>query len=81
MTTPAATPPAAEERNDPVTLHRVMQTMIADGLRRYYQPPQKLSHELFVLLLQLKDRDRRGNVRPVPQKSRRAPANAAANLP
>ena len=79
MTMPAATLPAAEERNDPVTLHRVMQTMIGEGLRSYYQPPQKLSHELFVLLLQLKDRDRRGTARLTPQKPRRvrAPANVS----
>ncbi len=80
ISVPAATQPAAEERNDPVTLHRVMQTMIADGLRRYYQPPQKLSHELFVLLLQLRDRDRRDTARPTPRKPRRARAPARVAL-
>jgi hypothetical protein len=51
--------PASYDDNDPVTLHRVMQTMIAEGLKARYQPPQKLSHELFVLLLQLKEQERR----------------------
>jgi hypothetical protein len=45
--------------NDPVTLHRTMQMMIGEGLRARYQPPQKLSHELFVVLLQLKETERR----------------------
>ena len=51
--------PAADESDAPVTLHRVMQTVIGDGLRRHYQAPQKLSHELFVLLLQLKEQERK----------------------
>jgi hypothetical protein len=42
-----------------VTLHRTMQMMIGEGLRARYQPPQKLSHELFVVLLQLKEAERR----------------------
>jgi len=50
---------AADDSNDPVTLHRVMQTMIGEGLKKHYEPPQKLSHELFVLLLQLKEQERR----------------------
>jgi hypothetical protein len=50
-----ATPPD----NDPVTLHRTMQTMIGDALRERYQPPQKLSHELFVVLMQLREEERR----------------------
>jgi len=55
---PAATDlPRAD--NDPVTLHRTMQTMIGEGLRQHYQPPQKLSHELFVVLLQLNEEERR----------------------
>lgn len=46
----------AEERdcNDPVT---IMQSMIGDRLKARYQPQKKLSHELFVLMLQLKDRE------------------------
>jgi hypothetical protein len=42
-----------------VTLHRIMQTMIGERLRERYKPPQKLSHELFVLLMQLKEQERR----------------------
>lgn len=55
----AAAHPAAGEDNDPVTLHRIMRTMIGEGLRQHYKPPQKLSHELFVLLMQLKEEERR----------------------
>jgi hypothetical protein len=44
---------------EPVTLHRIMQEMIGEGLRERYKPPQKLSHELFVLLMQLKEQERR----------------------
>jgi hypothetical protein len=54
MTYPAPTRPLADE---PVTLHRVMQTMIGDGLRKRYEAPQKLSHELFVLMMQLKENE------------------------
>jgi len=43
----------------PITLHRIMQEMIGEGLREHYKPPQKLSHELFVLLMQLKEQERR----------------------
>ncbi len=50
---------ADEDENDPVTLHRIMQTMIGDGLRARYRPPRKLPHEIFVLLLQLKEEERR----------------------
>jgi hypothetical protein len=45
----------ADER--PVTLYRVMQTMIGEGLRECYEPPQRLSHELFVLMMQLKENE------------------------
>ncbi|HEX4408775.1 MAG TPA: hypothetical protein VH206_08385 [Xanthobacteraceae bacterium] len=45
--------------DEPVTLHRIMQTMIGDGLRKRYEAPQKLSHELFVLLMQLKEQESR----------------------
>ena len=50
---------AARGENDPVTLHRTMQMMIGDGLREHYQAPQKLSHELFVVLMQLNEEERR----------------------
>jgi hypothetical protein len=45
--------------DEPITLHRIMQEMIGEGLREHYKPPQKLSHELFVLLMQLKEQERR----------------------
>jgi len=45
--------------NAPATLYRVMQTMIGEGLRTRYEPPQRLSHELFVLLMQINEQDRR----------------------
>jgi hypothetical protein len=52
---------ADQDQNDPVTLHRIMQTMIGEGLKARYRPPQKLSHEIFVLMLQLKEEERRRN--------------------
>jgi hypothetical protein len=45
--------------DEPITLHRIMQEMIGEGLRERYKPPQKLSHELFVLLMQLKEQEHR----------------------
>jgi hypothetical protein len=64
--------------DEPVTLHRIMQMMIGKELRERYQPPQKLSHALFVLLMQLKEQERREQreraVRPrKPPGRRRAP--------
>ena len=32
--------------------------MIGDGLKARYEAPKKLSHELFVLMLQLKEQER-----------------------
>jgi hypothetical protein len=32
--------------------------MIGKGLKERYEAPQKLSHELFVLLMQLNERER-----------------------
>ena len=56
------------ESDDPVTLHRIMQRMVGDGLKERYEAPQKLSHELFVLMLQIKDQERREKmVKPPPQ--------------
>jgi hypothetical protein len=60
---------AADESNTAITLYGVMQTMIAEGLRSRYQPPQKLSHELFVLLLQLKEREPKPAAPRVPRKA------------
>ena len=47
------------DADEPITLHRIMQEMIGEGLRERYKPPQKLSHELLVLLMQLKEQERR----------------------
>jgi hypothetical protein len=57
-----------------------MQTMIGDGLRRHYQAPKKLSHELFVLLLQLKEEEGKRH-RPVAQPRRRRAAPTAEVAP
>jgi len=54
-----------------VTLHRTMQMMIGQGLREHYQPPQKLSHELFVVLMQLREEERREKAaKRAPRRSR-----------
>lgn len=62
--------------DEPVTLHRIMQMMIGKELREHYEAPQKLSHALFVLLLQLKEQERRDQRRqratPRKVRSRRA---------
>ena len=56
------------EGDDPVTLHRIMQNMVGEGLKERYEPPQKLSHELFVLMLQIKEQERRDKfAKPPPQ--------------
>jgi len=47
------------QTDEPVTLHRIIQTMIGQELRERYEAPQKLSHELFVLLMQLNERERK----------------------
>jgi len=63
--------PAARDENDPVTLHRTMQMMIGHGLREHYQAPQKLSHELFVVLMQLNEEERRHKAgKRAPRRSR-----------
>jgi hypothetical protein len=36
-----------------------MQIAIAEALREHYPPPQKVSHQLFVLMMQMNDRARR----------------------
>ncbi|MGH6671617.1 MAG: hypothetical protein ACRECV_06520 [Xanthobacteraceae bacterium] len=36
-----------------------MQAAIAEGLRTHYRPPRKMSHQLFVLMMQMNDRARR----------------------
>jgi hypothetical protein len=47
------------QTDEPVTLHQIMQTMIGQELRERYEAPQKLSHELFVLLMQLNEQERK----------------------
>lgn len=64
----SAAVPSASDENDPVTLHRTMQMMIGHGLRAHYEPPAKLSHELFVVLMQLNEEERR---RQATERSRR----------
>jgi hypothetical protein len=60
----------ADDMAQPATLHGVMQMMIGDGLRRHYQAPNKLSHELFVLLMQLREEERKTQPSPAPSKPR-----------
>lgn len=62
--------PPDDPVGEPVTLHRVMQTMIGEGLKERYKPPQKLSHELFVLLMQLNEEERRQQNRPTGRQAR-----------
>jgi hypothetical protein len=69
MSVPIAAPATEQDRNDPVTFHRIMQSLIGDGLKARYEPPKKLSHELFVLMLQLKEREQRKK-KTKPQKAR-----------
>ena len=73
-----ATHAAAADSTGPVTLHRTMQTMISEGLRERYQPPQKLSHELFVLLMQLQENETRGKARRA--QAKREPTSAMASV-
>jgi hypothetical protein len=80
MTYPAPSDSQAEE---PVTLHRIMQAMIGEGLRERYEPPQRLSHELFVLLMQLREEEGRTQKskkqkEPRKQKVKKAPTQACA---
>ena len=54
-----------------MTLHRTIQMMIGDGLREHYQAPQKLSHEIFVVLMQLREEEHRGKgAKRAPRRSR-----------
>jgi hypothetical protein len=39
-----------------------MQAAIADGLKEHFEPPRKMSHQLFVLMMQMNDRARRERV-------------------
>jgi hypothetical protein len=70
----------ARRDNDPVTLHRTMQTVIGEGLREHYQPPQRLSHELFVVLMQLREEERRHEaIKRAPRRSRGSPHDPASS--
>jgi hypothetical protein len=46
-----------DRSSEPATLYQVMQAMISEGLREHYEVPQKMSHELFVLLMQMNERN------------------------
>ena len=46
-----------DRSSEPASLYRVMQAMIGEGLRERYEVPQKMSHELFVLLMQMNERN------------------------
>jgi hypothetical protein len=48
-----------EGRDEPATLHSTIQLMLGERLRAYYRRPKKLSHELFVLMMQMKEQERR----------------------
>jgi hypothetical protein len=50
---------SAGETDEPVTLHRTIQMMLGEKLRAYYRPPKRLSHELFVLMMQIKEQEHR----------------------
>jgi hypothetical protein len=44
----------ASER--PITLHQVMQEVIAEGLEKHYKVQETYPHSLFVLLMQINDK-------------------------
>jgi hypothetical protein len=71
---------AERDANDPVTLHRIMQGMIGEELKARYAPPKKLSHELFVLMLQLKEQERRDKVAGEASKARPAVARRRSGV-
>jgi hypothetical protein len=48
------------DRTDgPVTLHSVLKDAIGHGLRSRYQPDNEIPHDLLVLLMQMKENERR----------------------
>jgi hypothetical protein len=47
------------DTDEPVTLYRTIQMMLGEKLRAHYRAPKKLSHELFVLMMQIKEQERR----------------------
>jgi hypothetical protein len=48
-----------ETDGGPVTLHAVLKDAIGFGLRSRYQPDKEIPHDLLVLLMQMKENDRR----------------------
>jgi hypothetical protein len=50
---------ANDEPHEPATLFRVMQEAIGRGLKERFEPPEKMSHQLLVLMMQMNDRARR----------------------
>jgi hypothetical protein len=70
---------ANDEPYEPATLFRVMQAAVGEGLKDRYGPPQKMSHQLFVLMMQMNDRARREHARAEqaePTKAKTANGNA-----
>jgi hypothetical protein len=47
-----------QESDEPITLHRTIQMMLGEKLRAHYRAPKRLSHELFVLMMQIKEQER-----------------------
>jgi hypothetical protein len=48
-----------ESNDGPVTLHAVLKDAIGYGLRSRYQADKEIPHDLLVLLMQMKENDRR----------------------
>jgi hypothetical protein len=69
---------ANDEPFEPATLFRVMQTAIGEGLKERFEPPRKMSHQLFVLMMQMNDRARRERVQA--EQAERAKAKALKDI-
>jgi hypothetical protein len=65
-----------DEPFEPATLFRAMQTAIGAGLKERYAPPRKMSHQLFVLMMQMNDRARRERAQAEQGKTKAIKANA-----
>jgi hypothetical protein len=63
---------ATGDTDQPVTLHRTIQMMLGEKLRAYYRRPKKLSHELFVLMMQMKEQERRAAATPAARQPQAA---------
>jgi hypothetical protein len=48
-----------EPDDGPATLHAIMSDAIGYGLRSRYRPDKEIPHDLFVLLMQMKENERR----------------------